>query len=391
MLTGIAVILSMTTWFSATAVIPELTRDWSLTPQGASWLTIAVQLGFVTGALGSSLLALADRVSLIRLMASAACLAAVANLALLTEPGIAAATVFRFLTGVALASIYPPAMKFVATYFQSGRGLAMGAMVGALTFGSSLPHLVRAIGATPDWRLTIIATSLMCLISATIFATSLREGPYPFARTTVDLGHFGTILKNRPVMLANLGYFGHMWELYAMWGWFLAYATAAGETAGWSLNASVLAFAVVAMGAPGSVIAGVMADRIGRCNTTALALAISGVSSVLIGLTFDAHPAVFVTIALVWGLTIVADSAQFSAAVSELSDQRYVGSALAFQMGVGFAITMITIWAVPVIAEALGSWRWSFLILAPGPVIGLVAMLRLRRLPEAEKLAGGRR
>ncbi|NNE78874.1 MAG: MFS transporter [Silicimonas sp.] len=381
----------MTTWFSATAVTPQLVSAWSLSATAAGWLTNVVQIGFVVGALGSSLVALSDRVSLTHLMCWASVLSAVFNATLLLEPGIYAAVFLRFLTGVALASVYPPAMKFIATYFRSGRGFAMGAMVGALTLGKAMPHLVSGLGGGFDWRYTVAVTSAFGLCAALIFVVALREGPFPFARTKVDPRQIGAILRNKPVMLANLGYFGHMWELYAMWGWFLVFGREAISSGNWALNASLLAFAVLAMGAPGSLIAGWLADRIGRCTTTAIALVSSGTSALLIGVFFDAHPALFLILALIWGLTIVADSAQFSAAVSELADQSYVGSALAFQMGVGFGITIFTVWAVPQIAEALGSWRWSFLIVVPGPFVGAWAMLTLRRLPEATKLAGGRR
>ncbi len=390
-LAGLAVVLSMTTWFSATAVVPELTRDWALGPSAAAWLTNGVQAGFVAGALVSSLLALADVWPLTRLMAGAALLAAAANAALLLEPGVTGAVAARFVTGAALAGVYPPAMKFIATWFLRGRGLAMGTLVGALTLGSALPHLVRAAGAGLDWRVVVAVTSLAALASAAIFATALREGPHAFARGRVDLRQVGAILRNRPAMLANLGYFGHMWELYAMWGWFLAYASAAAAAGGWDLNASLLAFAVVAMGAPGCVAAGWLADRIGRCATTAVALALSGSCALLAGVVFEASPGLFVALALLWGLTIVADSAQFSAAVTELSEPGQVGAALAFQMGVGFAITIFTIWLMPLVAEALGGWRWTFLVLAPGPLVGLAAMLALRARPEAVRLAGGRR
>lgn len=389
--TGVAVVLSMTTWFSATAVTPELVSAWNLDQTTASWLTSAVQVGFVVGALGSSLIALSDRMSLTRLMAWASVLGALFNAALLLEPGIYAAVFLRFLTGAALASVYPPAMKFIATYFRTGRGFAMGTMVGALTLGKAMPHLVKALGTNLDWQVTVAVTSALSLLSAMIFGLALREGPYPFARTKVDLRQFGAILKNKPVMLANCGYFGHMWELYAMWGWFLAYANSAIKQGGWSLNASLLAFAVIALGAPGSLIAGWMADRIGRCNTATSMLAGSGLSALLIGVFFNAHPAIFIAIAVVWGLTVVSDSAQFSAAVSELADQSFVGSTLAFQMSVGFSISIFTVWLVPQIAEVLGSWRWTFLVLVPGPIFGMVAMMRLRAMPEAEALAEGRR
>ena len=388
--TSLAVVLSMTTWFSTTAVAPELTHAWSLTQSQSGWLTNAVQMGFVFGTLSSSLIALSDRVSLVRLMTVAAILAALFNAALVLEPEYAGAVVLRFLTGATLAGIYPPAMKFIATYFRTGRGLAMGALVGALVFGKAMPHLVKVVGSGPDWQTTVLAASAFTLASAFLFVT-LREGPHPFARTTVDIRQFGAILKNKPVMLANGGYFGHMWELYAMWGWFLAYATAAIDNGGWSINASLLAFAVIALGAPGSFLGGWMADRWGRCATTAILLGLSGTSALLIGFAFDAHPLIFLVVAVVWGLTIVSDSAQFTAAVSELADQRYVGSTLAFQIGVGYSISIVSVWLVPIIVDLMGSWRWSFLIIVPGPVIGICSMLALRRLPEASALAEGRR
>jgi MFS family permease len=390
-LTGLAVILSLTTWFSATAVLSELRAALDLSPAAAAWLTNAVQVGFVLGAVISSLLSLADVVSLTRLMALASLAAALFNAVPLIDPGTGAVIAARFATGAALALVYPPSLKFIATWFRTGRGLAMGTMVGALTLGSALPHLVRGLGQGIAWQPVLVASSFASLAAAALFGVVLREGPHPFARAKVDPRQVGAILRDRPVMLANAGYFGHMWELYAMWAWVLAYATAA-RADGLSLtNASILAFAVIAVGAPGCVAAGWLADRIGRCTTTALLMAVSGTAALLIGLTFAGPLWAFTLVALVWGLTVVADSAQFSAAVTELADQSLVGSALAFQMGVGFAITILTIWLVPVLAEAMGSWRWTFLVLVPGPALGTWAMLTLRRRPEAAKIAGGRR
>lgn len=388
---GIAVVLSLTTWFSATAILGELTQTLGLSATHVGWLTNAVQLGFVVGALVVSIFSLADRWKLTTLMAIASLAAGFFNLLLLLEPSPLVAIALRFATGVSLAMIYPPAMKFIATWFQKGRGLAMGTMVGALTLGSAMPHLVRGLGQGIDWQLVIIVSSVGCAIAAAIFGFLLREGPFPFAKTRVDLLQVGAIVKSKPVMLANAGYFGHMWELYAMWGWFLAYITAA-QAEGLSLtNVSILTFAVIALGAPGCVLCGWLADRIGRCYATSLMMVISGTSALLIGFAFEGPATAFMLVALVWGLTVVADSAQFSAAVTELADQSLVGSALAFQMGVGFAITIFVIWFLPVVVDVLGSWRWAFVILAPGPFLGVVAMLLLRKDESAALLANGRR
>ncbi len=391
-LTCLALVLALTTWFSATAVIPELTLRWSLTGSEAAWLTNGVQAGFVVGALTASILSLADIWRMQYLMAAAAVVGAVANAMLLVEPSATGAVLARFATGMALAGVYPPAMKFMSTWFVKGRGLALGVIVGSLTLGSGLPHLVRALGAGVEWRTVVASTSIASLVSAVIFLC-LRDGPHAFARTRVDFRQIGGILRNRPVMLANTGYFGHMWELYAMWGWFLAYAKASLD-AGNSVfdgNISLLTFAVFAVGCPGCILGGLLSDRIGRCHATALIMAVSGLCALLIGFAFDGPAWLFVTIALVWGVTVVADSAQFSTAVTELADSRQVGSALALQMGVGFAITILVIWLTPLVVELLGGWRWGFVMLAPGPIVGVWAMLTLRRSPAAAALAGGLR
>ena len=391
MLTGVAVLLSLMTWFSATAVLPDLTLLHDLTASEAAWLTNAVQLGFAVGALVASILAVADIWPLTRYMAASAVLACGANLLLLFDLGASGAIAARFLTGVALAGVYPPAMKFIATWFKTGRGFAMGVMVGALTLGSALPHFVRGTGGSVSWETVVLICSLGSAIAAVLFEWVLKEGPHGFAKTRVDLRQVGQILRNKPVMLANLGYFGHMWELYAMWGWFLVFAGSAATQGLGLANVSLLTFAVIAMGAPGCIFGGWLADRIGRCRTTIIMMGISGASAVLIGFFFGGPLWLFALVALIWGFTVVADSAQFSAAVTELSDEHLVGSSLTFQMGVGFTITILTIWLTPLVADWLGGWQWTFLMLAPGPLIGAFAMLLLYRHPRSLLMAGGQR
>ncbi|UTH46402.1 MFS transporter [Loktanella salsilacus] len=384
----------MTTWFSATAIIPELVLDWGLSTSQAAWLTNAVQLGFVAGAMASSIVNLPDMVRMQTLMAVSALIACAANAALLLDPSPGGAIAARFVTGIALAGVYPPALKLMATWFLRGRGLALGFLIGALTLGSSMPHLFRALTAGIAWQAVVIATSLATLAAAILFATALREGPHGFGRATFDPRQCLRVFTQKPLMLVNLGYFGHMWELYAMWAWFLAFGTAAaqgGMTPFPFGSASMLSFVVVGSGVIGCILGGVLSDRIGRCLTTAGMMAVSAVCALLIGFTFDGPGWLLALVAIIWGISVIGDSAQFSAAVTELADQRFVGTAVTLQLGFGFALTVVAISIMPIVAEWLGGWQWSFAVLVPGPAVGAFAMMWLRRLPEAAALAGGRR
>lgn len=389
----IGVVGVLSTWFSATAIIPELVAAWELSPSQSAWLTNAVQLGFVFGALGSSLVNLPDILPMKRLMTAAALLATLANAALLVA-GPDTAIAARFVTGVALAGVYPPALKLMSTWFLRGRGLALGFLIGALTLGSSMPHLLRALTSGIDWRAVVWGTSAAALTSALLFALTLREGPYAFGRASFDPRQALSVFRRRPLMLANLGYFGHMWELYGMWAWFLAFAAAAqsGGLVPFPFGtASMLSFVVVASGVLGCLLGGWLSDRIGRCLTCAGMMIVSGTCAGLVGVAFDGPALLLGAIAVVWGITIVGDSAQFSAAVTELSEPHLVGTALALQLGIGFALTVVAIWLLPIAAAAFGGWRWTFLILLPGPLVGTLAMLALRRHPLSERLAQGAR
>ncbi len=386
------VVLSMTTWFSATAITPDLVKVWSLSAGQASWLTNTVQIGFVIGALGSSFVALPDLVPLRKLMGASALVAAGANLGLLLAPSYGFVLLARLGTGLALAGVYPPALKLIATWFQRGRGAALGAVIAALTLGSAFPHLVRVLTDRVAWQGVVMAASAATFCGAVLLVLFATEGPFPFSRATFNPRQLGMVARNRPLALANLGYFGHMWELYAMWGGFLAFSTAALPHLGLSgaKAASLITFVVVASGVLGSLLGGLLADRIGRTAQAALMMTVSGSCALGIGFVFDGPLWLFLVVAIVWGMTVIADSAQFSAMATELSDPRYVGTALALQLGLGFALTVVSIRLTPVLADAIG-WRWSFLLLVPGPMVGVAAMLVLRRSPEARRIAHGLR
>jgi MFS family permease len=383
-------VLSMSTWFSASAVVPQLRAEWNISGSGAAWLTIAVQLGFVCGALVSSLLNLSDLVSPRHLILSGATGAALANGLLVVAGEAAVGIPLRFATGFFLAAVYPPAFKLMSTWFQRGRGTALGILGGAIIMGNAMPHLVNGLGGL-DWRVVVYVTSALTLAGGLIAEFAVREGPYPFPKAIFDPRQAGRVFANRGVRLASFGYFAHMWELFAMYAWFLAFFSAqlAARGAPAGPAAAYATFAVIAAGSLGSWVGGVLGDRWGRTRTTALMLAISGSCAVLIGLLFGTPGWLVLLVALVWGFAVVADSAQFSTMVTELADQAYVGTALTLQLALGFTITIATIWLIPFLQDAFG-WRWAFALLAPGPMLGVLAMLRLRSLPEARRIAGGR-
>lgn len=391
-LLALAELLCMSLWFSASAVVPALQREWRLTESGASWLTLAVQLGFVAGTLLSALLNLPDIISTRRLVVVAALGGASANAAFgLFASDLTTGVVLRFLVGLCLAGVYPPGMKIMATWFRRGRGAALGVLVGALTLGKAAPYLVNAVGSG-EWRVNVLLASLLALAGAFVVLLFVGDGPYLAPAARFDIRQTARVFSNRGVRLANFGYFGHMWELYAMWTWLpvMMRASLAGRGESAAL-AEAASFLVIGAGAVGCVVAGLVADRAGRTLVTSAAMIVSGACCLLVGFTFEAgSTALLLTVAVVWGATVVADSAQFSACVTELGDPRYMGTALTMQTCCGFLLTTVSIHLVPLIAAAVG-WRYAFAALAPGPVFGVVSMLRLRALPEAAKIAGGKR
>jgi len=378
---ALSMLFGMTTWFSATAVVPQLQSIWGITASQSAWLTIAVQVGFVVGALGSASLNLADRISPRRLMLYGATGAAISNTVLLVSPDINVAIFLRGMTGMFLAGVYPPAMKAMSTWFRVKRGTALGVMVGALTVGSATPHLVNGLGGL-QWQLVIVVTSLLTLTGGLLAEVVGSDGPFPFPKARFDPRMAWRVFTDRRVLYASLGYFGHMWELYAMWAWFSVFL---GETlslqgvssAGrWS---AIGTFAVIGIGAIGCWYGGVLGDKLGRSRATILAMGISGICAVSIGFLQSAPIPVIMAVALLWGFWVVADSAQFSTAVTELGRQDYVGTALTLQLAIGFILTIPTIWLIPLIVESHG-WRFAFAILALGPAAGTVSMVRLKRL-----------
>ncbi|NVK19532.1 MAG: MFS transporter [Methylocystaceae bacterium] len=385
-------VLTLALWFSASATIPDLKREFAISDVQASLFSSMVSVGFVFGTLFSAVLGLADRLEPHRFFMGAASIGAISNAFILfadpTEPYV---LVFRFLTGAIMAGVYPVGMKMAASWAQKDMGLLVGTLVGALTLGSAMPHFFNALGGL-DWRVTIAAASGSAMVGA-ILINFVKTGPNFGKSPKFQPDFILHAWRDKPLRYANFGYFGHMWELYAKWAWIGVFLLASFEAYGLSgakPYASAATFAIVGSGAIGCLAGGWIADRIGRTYLTMGAMLISGTCALFVGQFFGGNPVLLMVVCVIWGITIIADSAQFSSCVMELSERDHIGTMVTIQTCIGFLLTLSTIHLVPYWVELIG-WQWAFAPLAIGPFFGVWAMGRLRAMPEAVKIAHGKR
>ena len=381
---SIAEFLGMSLWFGASAVAGDLGARWSLDTSQMGWLTSIVQLGFVVGTAVAALLNLADIVPARWYFAVSALAAAAANACLVTTDAYPTALVLRFATGFFLAGVYPPAMKMAATWFRARRGLAIGTVVGALVVGKSLPYLIRALPSVSASTVILVASVGACG-AAILIASTYRDGPYAFAARPFSFELVGTVVSSKEWRLSTGGYLGHMFELYSFWTWIPAFTAAsmvAGQVATSPQTVSIIAFLAIAAGGIGSVWGGIAADRRGREWLVTVAMLASGTCALLAPFVFGRPMVFIVAIALVWGFFVVADSAQFSALVTESVPPHAVGTALTVQTSVGFLLTMVSIQLIPPLVGAIG-WKFAFPVLALGPAAGVASIRMLVRSRQA--------
>ncbi|MEO7360934.1 MAG: MFS transporter [Gemmatimonadaceae bacterium] len=379
---AVAELMGMALWFTGSAVGPQLKTQFGLTTSQVGWLTIAVQLGFVTGTALSALFNLADIFSARKLFAVAAVCGAIANLPMAWATSLSVVLVSRFLAGCCLAGVYPPAMKMAATWFRAQRGLAVGTIVGALTIGKASPYLAQAFPSASVALVTQLA-SMSALLAGGIIFFAYRDGPFEFPARPFAWARVAEVLRVREYRLATGGYLGHMAELYSFWTWIPAFLAASEAQRALRANTepharitAIIAFGVIAVGGIGCIWGGLVADRIGRARLVSWAMAVSGSCALLIGFAFGRSWWLLAPLALVWGFFVIADSAQFSVLVTEQVPTHAVGTALTMQVSMGFLLTTITIQIIPPLVNAVG-WQWAFPILAVGPLFGIASIKRL--------------
>ncbi|MFW9819788.1 MAG: MFS transporter [Candidatus Thorarchaeota archaeon] len=389
---SVSLLFSLTIWFSANAITPQLVNLWNLNQFDISILSMTLIIGFVIGGLIYSISNLPDLIKTPIFLGFNAFFGALTNLFAALSASFLWFIIFRFITGFFLAGVYPTSMKLISSWFKRNRGLAIGILLGALTAGSGLPYLFNLI-QIPSWRILLSFSSLLSLIGAVLVFLFIQEGSHVSRGAKFKFSNIKILLKKRSMKFANFSYFGHMWELYAFWVWiprFLEEVYSQSYPADdATLYFSLGTFLIFISGALGNMVGGKIADNIGRTKFNIIMLIFSGVSSLIIGFTLY-NPILALVIAIIWGMTIVPDSPQYSAMISELSDPVYIGTSLAIQTSIGFALTNISIWLLPFFVDLIG-WQFGFMFLVIGPLFGIYSLIQLRRENDSIKIAQGKK
>lgn len=366
-------------WFAGNAIIADLQQSWALPEHSVGYVTSAVQLGFIVGTLVFAYLALADRFSPRKVFFACSMIGSIANAALLVAPeGITTLLLLRFVTGFFLAGIYPVGMKIAASWYEKGLGRALGYLVGALVLGTAFPHLIRSLGAEVPWQQVIAGVSIISAFGGLLLLLSVPDGPFLPKGSAFNASVFKLIFRSRKFRASALGYFGHMWELYTLWAFIplflLGYATQSNQP----INISLWAFIVIAVGFIGCAAGGLMSGKLGSARVASIQLLISGACCALSPLLFQAEWPVFILFMLVWGMTVIGDSPQFSTLNAQNAPRQYVGSALTIVNSIGFLITVVSIQLTSSLVPVVGV-QYVFWLLIPGPLLGLFALQSIQK------------
>lgn len=362
-------------WFAGNAVLEDLQREWGLAPGLLGYVTSAVQLGFIVGTLAFAVLAISDRYSPRRVFLLCALLGALANSGVLA-PGAGAGALLacRFATGFFLAGIYPVGMKIAAGWYRSGLGKALGYLVGALVLGTAFPHLLKGLGASWPWEAVLAGVSAFAALGGLLMFVLVPDGPYLEGAAKFDPRALKAVFASPRFRASAFGYFGHMWELYAFWAFVPAVLAARTP----QLNVPLWAFFVIAAGAIGCVAGGLVSLRAGSARVAFAQLAASGACCIASPLLLLAPPAPLLAFLVLWGIVVVGDSPQFSALNAANAPRGWVGSGLTIGNCIGFGITIGSIQLLNAAAGIVPA-EYLFLLLAPGPLLGLFAMRPLLR------------
>ncbi len=370
-------------WFAGNAVLGDLQQRWGLSSEALGYVTSSVQLGFIAGTLGFAFFTISDRYSPRAVFFTCALLAALFNAAVVwLGEGLWSLLGLRFATGFFLAGIYPVGMKIAAGWYRRGLGNALGFLVGALVIGTSFPHLLKGLGQALAWEAVMLAVSAIAALGGVLMLALVPDGPFLAKNAKFDPRALAVIFGARSFRASCFGYFGHMWELYAFWAFVPFVIGAHAARGGQALNVSMWAFAVIGAGFLGCAAGGLASLRAGSAPVAFAQLAASGACCALSPILFHAPTPLFLAFLLFWGIVVVGDSPQFSALNAANAPRELVGSALTIANCIGFAITIVSIQLLNQAAAPLGA-EWLFLLLLPGPLLGLAALAPLLR-PVAE-------
>jgi MFS family permease len=367
-------------WFAGNAVIQDLQQDWGLAPEALGYVTSSVNLGFICGTLVFALLMISDRFSPRLVFFICALAAATANFALLIAPSnLGGLLIPRFATGFFLAGIYPVGMKIAAGWYREDLGKVLGFLIGALVLGTAFPHLLRSFGTDLAWQQVIFGISVFASLGGAAMLLGVPDGPHNVSGSSFNPRALQIIFASPRFRASAFGYFGHMWELYTLWAFAPLLLMAYANQQDIALNLSLWSFLFIASGMLGCVIGGLASAGSGSARVAGVQLAVSGGCCLLAPLMFGTSPILFLGFILLWGITVIGDSPQFSALNAENAPREYIGSALTIVNSIGFLLTVVSIqlasWLLPLVEI-----EYLFWVLLPGPVIGLWALRPLLRV-----------